>query len=142
MRKALSILIDLSLICPALSSQTREQQPAIPKQVGIRHPMILPLECPSGDCSLLSGVPQTAGMMSGFVRLQPGKSVGWHSTGAHEAARVILSGRGEAQVEGQPDRPIAAPMMAYFPPATRHNVLNNSEASLEYVYLVAPAQPR
>lgn len=79
-------------------------------------------------------------MMSGFVRLQPGKSVGWHTTGAHEEALVILKGSGEAQIEGRADMRITAPMMVYIPPQTRHNVSNNSVVLLEYVYLVAPAK--
>jgi quercetin dioxygenase-like cupin family protein len=103
-------------------------------------PITLSLDCMSGDCSLLNGAPQTAGMMSGFVRLQRGKSVGWHTTGAHEEALVILKGAGEAQIEGQPSMAIAAPMMVYIPPRIRHNVSNNSSAPLEYIYLVAPVK--
>ena len=43
-------------------------------------PLAIPLQCESGDCPLLKGAPQTTGMRSGFVRLSPGQSVGWHST--------------------------------------------------------------
>lgn len=97
------------------------------------------LECPSGDCSLLKGAPQTAGMRSGFVRLAPGKSVGWHTTGKHEEALVILQGRGEAVVEGQAKQSFTAPAFAYIPPNARHNVTNTGEEPLAYVYVVAPA---
>ena len=38
-------------------------------------PLTLPLECAGGDCPLLQGIPQTAGMRSGFVRLKPGDAV-------------------------------------------------------------------
>ena len=34
-------------------------------------PLTLPLECASGDCPLLGGAPQTAGLRSGSVRLKP-----------------------------------------------------------------------
>lgn len=99
----------------------------------------LPLECASGDCPLLKGPPQTAGLRSGYVRLKPGESVGWHTTGQNEEALVILHGRGEAKIEGAADMPLAERMLAYIPPATRHNVANTGTDLLEYVYVVAPA---
>jgi quercetin dioxygenase-like cupin family protein len=102
--------------------------------------LVLPLECAGGDCPLLHGSPQTAGMRSGFVRLKPGETVGWHTTGSNEESLVILHGRGEARLEGQPPRPLAAPAFAYIPPATRHNVANTGDSLLEYVYVVAPAR--
>jgi mannose-6-phosphate isomerase-like protein (cupin superfamily) len=98
------------------------------------------LECPSGDCSLLRGAPQTAGMRSGFVRLKPGQSVGWHTTGQNEESLVILRGKGDALIEGQPNRGFAGPGFVYIPPATRHNVSNTGSEVLEYVYVVAPAK--
>ena len=103
-------------------------------------PLTLPLECAGGDCALLQGVPQTMGMRSGFVRLKPGEAVGRHTTGQNEEALVVLRGRGEAQIEGQPGRAIAAPMLVYIPPATRRNVANTGNELLEYVYVVAPAK--
>jgi mannose-6-phosphate isomerase-like protein (cupin superfamily) len=81
-------------------------------------------------------------MRSGFVRLKPGAAVGWHTTGQNEEALVVLRGRGEALVEGQPGRALEAPMLVYIPPATRHNVTNTGDLPLEYVYVVAPAKVR
>jgi mannose-6-phosphate isomerase-like protein (cupin superfamily) len=78
-------------------------------------------------------------MRSGFVRLEPGKSVGWHSTGRNEESLVILSGKGQALIERQPPRGIEASQLVYIPPATRHNIVNNGSQPLEYVYVVAPA---
>ena len=103
-------------------------------------PQTLPLKCAEGDCPLLQGIPQTAGMRSGFVRLKPRASVGWHTTGQNEEALVVLRGRGEALLEGQPGRPFEAPVLVYIPPATRHNVTNTGNAPLEYVYVVALAK--
>jgi quercetin dioxygenase-like cupin family protein len=100
--------------------------------------LTLPLECASGDCPLLQGAPQTAGLRSGSVRLKPGETVGWHTTGQHEEALIILRGRGEARIEGQPGRPFTAPKLVYIPPATRHNIANTGDELLEYVYVVAP----
>ncbi|MDR3677219.1 MAG: cupin domain-containing protein [Acidobacteriota bacterium] len=79
-------------------------------------------------------------MRIGFVGLKPGETVGWHTTGSNEESLVILHDRGEARLEGQPSRPLAAPAFAYIPPSTRHNVANTGDSLLEYVYVVAPAQ--
>jgi len=102
--------------------------------------LTLPLGCAEKDCPLLEGRPQTAGIRSGFVRLKPGESVGWHTTGRNEEELIILNGRGEARIEGQPARAFASPRLVYIPPQTRHNVANTSEQLLEYVYVVAPAE--
>jgi mannose-6-phosphate isomerase-like protein (cupin superfamily) len=104
------------------------------------HALTLPLKCATGDCSLLHGTPQTAGMRSGFVRLKPGDSVGWHTTGQNEESLVILRGQGDALIEGEPGRSFTAPGFVYIPPATRHNVRNTGDDALEYVYVVAPAK--
>jgi hypothetical protein len=103
-------------------------------------PLTVPLVCPKGDCPLLEGAPQTTGMRSGFVRLKPGETVGWHTTGQNEEALVILHGEGAALIDGQPNQAFAAPALAYIPPATRHNVRNTGKELLEYVYVVAPAK--
>jgi len=109
-----------------------------------RRPSIIPLHCLSGDCPLLNGAPQTAGMRSGFVRLEPGGAVGWHSTGQNEESLVILSGKGHALFEGQAQHDIEASQLIYIPPATRHNIENSGSQTLEYVYIVAPVaeQPK
>lgn len=125
----LSIAAGLFLAAAPISSQTAKP-----------HPLITPLLCPQGDCPLLKGAPQTAGMRSGFVRLQPGATVGWHTTGKNEEALVILHGQGEALIDGQAKQPFVAPAFVYIPPATRHNVLNTGTEPLEYVYVVAPAK--
>ena len=103
-------------------------------------PLTAPLACAERDCSLLHGAPQTTGMRSGFVRLQPGETVGWHTTGANEEALVVLHGKGAALIDGQPSLTLTAPALAYIPPATRHNVRNTGGEPLEYVYVVAPAK--
>ena len=111
------------------------QEPA-----GKREPMTFSLECAGGDCPLLKGAPQTAGMRGGVVRLKPGGSVGWHSTGQNEEALVILRGSGVANVEGHADVPVSAHRMVYIPPGTKHNVTNTGSTELEYVWVVAPAR--
>ncbi|MGO9337198.1 MAG: cupin domain-containing protein [Terracidiphilus sp.] len=113
---------------------------ASPRQAN-PHPLTVPLQCPAEDCPLLQGVPQTAGMRSGFVRLVSGATVGWHTTGKNEESLVILHGQGEALIEGQAKQAFVAPALVYIPPATRHNVANTGKELLEYVYVVAPATP-
>ena len=119
----------LLLAASPISSQTAKPQP-----------LTMPLVCPQGDCPLLKGAPQTTGMRSGFVRLKPGATVGWHTTGKNEEALVILHGRGTALIDGQAGKSFVAPAHVYIPPATRHNVENTGKELLEYVYVVAPAK--
>jgi oxalate decarboxylase/phosphoglucose isomerase-like protein (cupin superfamily) len=109
-------------------------------QVPQPRPLAIPLACPQGDCPVLTGAPQTAGMRSGFVRLKPGETVGWHTTGKNEEALVVLHGKGKALIDGQPGLPFIAPALVYIPPATRHNVENTGSEPLEYEYVVAPAK--
>jgi quercetin dioxygenase-like cupin family protein len=106
-----------------------------------RAPMTFALDCARGDCPLLKGAPQTSGMRGGSVRLKPGESVGWHSTSANEEALVILHGSGAAKIEGLPDVPLTEKMLAYIPPATKHNVTNTGTQALEYVWVAAPTGP-
>jgi mannose-6-phosphate isomerase-like protein (cupin superfamily) len=120
------VLLPFIAATPISSQETKNQ------------PLKISLDCGSKDCPLLQGEPQTAGMRSGFVRLKPWEAVGWHTTGEHEEALVILRGSGEAQVEGRKPMEIASRMMVYIPPSTRHNVQNTGRELLEYVYVVAP----
>ena len=125
----LSIAAGLLLATASLSSQTATPQP-----------LTVPLAGVQASRPLLQGVPQTTGMRSGFVRLKPGETVGWHTTGKNEEALVILHGQGEALIDGQARQLFNAPVLVYIPPATRHNVENTGKELLEYVYVVAPAK--
>jgi mannose-6-phosphate isomerase-like protein (cupin superfamily) len=123
----------LALICVAVGFGVIAAQ-----ERAKREPMTFALDCAGGDCPLLKGAPQTSGMRGGSVKLKPGESVGWHSTSANEEALVILHGSGVANIEGHPDVPLTERMLAYIPPATRHNVTNSGSQILEYVWVVAP----
>jgi mannose-6-phosphate isomerase-like protein (cupin superfamily) len=105
-----------------------------------REPMTFALDCAGGDCPLLKGAPQTGGMRGGSVKLKPGESVGWHSTSGNEEALVIIRGQGTANIEGHEEVPLHGKMLAYIPPATRHNVTNTGTEILVYVWIVAPAK--
>jgi len=91
-----------------------------------------------GRRAVLGGPPQTAGMRSGVVVLQPGASVGRHNTGAREEIIVVLEGRGEVRVAGVPPLAVKAGTAAYVPPRRSHDVVNTGERPLRYVYVVAP----
>lgn len=105
-------------------------------------PMTFPLDCAGGDCPLLKGAPQTSGMRGGSVRLRPGESVGWHSTGEQEESLVVLHGTGSLNIDGQPDVAVHQYMLAYIPTSTRHNVTNTGTEVLEYVWIVAPIRQK
>jgi len=79
-------------------------------------------------------------MRGGSVRLKPGESVGWHSTGDNEEALTILHGSGVANIENRADMPLHERILAYVPPGTRHNVTNTGKEPLEYIWIVAPAK--
>ncbi len=127
--KMLAFLAVLLLVAITIWAQAKQTK---------REPLTFLLDCASGDCPLLKGAPQTSGMRGGSVKLQPGESVGWHSTGAHEEALVILHGTGVANIEGRADVPVHGKILAYIPPATKHNVTNTGMEPLEYVWVVAP----
>lgn len=127
----LKLVLTLTCIALTLGVIAAQERPK-------RESMTFALDCAGGDCPLLKGVPQTSGMRGGSVKLKPGESVGWHSTSGNEEALVILHGSGVANVEGHPDVSLKENMLAYIPPATRHNVTNNGSQTLEYVWVVAP----
>jgi mannose-6-phosphate isomerase-like protein (cupin superfamily) len=79
-------------------------------------------------------------MRSGQVILDPGKSIGKHSTGANEEILVILERRGEMQIAGKTTLQLTKNVVAYCPPNTEHDVLNTGSSILRYVYIVARAQ--
>ena len=88
---------------------------------------------------LLDGKPQTCGMRSGRVYLQPGESCGQHSTKAHEELLVFLSGKGVVLI-GEEETPyeVDAGKVCYIPPHTSHNNKNTGTEPLVYIYCVAP----
>jgi len=90
---------------------------------------------------LLTGAPQTRGMRSGRVYLQPGESIGQHSTKDHEELLVFLSGKGVALIGDPPRRiEIGQGKVAYIPPHTTHNMKNIGTEPFVYIYCVAPVK--
>jgi mannose-6-phosphate isomerase-like protein (cupin superfamily) len=88
---------------------------------------------------LLSGRPQTCGIRSGRVYLQPGEVCGRHSTEQHEEMLIFLSGKGTALI-GEQASPfeVGQGKISYVPPHTIHNVKNTGNEPLVYIYCVTP----
>ena len=88
---------------------------------------------------LLAGPPQTSGMKSGAVILQPGESIGEHSTDAREEAIIVLEGRVEVLIGGKAVFAAGRNDLVYIPPHTRHDMKNSAGEIARYVYVVVPA---
>ena len=87
---------------------------------------------------LLSGPPETVGIKSGHMVLDSGAESGRHTTGAREEILIIRSGSGLVEVQGHPNFAINPNVTLYIPPETWHNVKNNSQETLDYIYVVSP----
>jgi mannose-6-phosphate isomerase-like protein (cupin superfamily) len=87
---------------------------------------------------LLEGKPQTLGMRSGRVHLEPGQACGQHSTKNQEELLVFLTGQGELLIGEDNHFAVGRGKVAYIPPETLHDVRNTGAEPLTYVYCVAP----
>ena len=94
----------------------------------------------TGFQRLLAGEPQTCGMKSGRVYLEPGKECGLHSTKENEELLVFLSGNGELIIREEEIHQVGVGKISYIPPQTDHNVKNSGSEPLVYIYCVAPAK--
>lgn len=89
---------------------------------------------------LLPGKPQTFGMKSGRVYLEPLAQCPEHSTHEKEELLVFLSGQGQAIIKGQQPLEVGQGKIAYIPPQTLHSIKNTSSTEpLIYIYCVAVA---
>ena len=88
---------------------------------------------------ILEGQPQTFGMRSGRVYIDPGQSCGRHSTKNHEELLVFLSGRGLLLTGEEDSHKVGEGKVCYIPPHTVHDVKNTGTEPLIYIYCVAPA---
>lgn len=105
------------------------------------HAKVVALEQPgSGVLPLLSGPPETVTMKSGYVVLEPGRSVGRHSTEHHEEMLVVLEGQGEMLFHDGSNLAIRGNTALYCPPETEHDVVNTGSGMLRYVYIVAASR--
>lgn len=94
---------------------------------------------PQSYVPLLNGPPETKSLQAGLVTLQPGESVGEHSTGANEEMLIPLEGTGELRCKGHPPIALKPGLITYAPPNTRHDVSNTGTTPLRYIYVTAKA---
>jgi quercetin dioxygenase-like cupin family protein len=106
------------------------------------HPVVVTLDPAAKDyVRVLGGPPTTHSMRSGCMVLDPGKSVGKHSTGGYEEVVVVFEGRGKMTITGGPELILGRGSVAYCPPQTEHNVTNTGSRRLRYLYVVAVVPP-
>jgi mannose-6-phosphate isomerase-like protein (cupin superfamily) len=90
----------------------------------------------SGRRSLVKP-PFSAQLRSGSVTLASGEEVGAHKTENREEIIIVL--RGTAMVICEDERfTVREKQLMYIPPEHEHNVVNESDAVVEYVYVVTP----
>lgn len=80
--------------------------------------------------------PQSQRLKSGKVILTPGEEVGEHVTEKREELLIILKGQATLLISDE-KFVLNAGETKYIPENTLHNVLNNSDQTLEYIYVVA-----
>jgi mannose-6-phosphate isomerase-like protein (cupin superfamily) len=93
----------------------------------------------NGYTRLLSGPPQSVSMRSGKIVLQPGESVGKHSTEKKEELIIILDGEGQFLFGDNQCLVFDSNSVLYCPPMTEHNILNTGSTPLQYIYVVSKA---
>jgi mannose-6-phosphate isomerase-like protein (cupin superfamily) len=128
-----AVCIFALILIGIVSASTNAQQPA-------PHAKVMILKQPgTGVLPLLAGPPETVTMKSGYVVLEPGRSVGRHSTEHHEEMLVVLEGQGEMVFHDGSKLRIRGGTALYCPPQTEHDVVNTGNEDLRYVYVVADA---
>lgn len=100
-------------------------------------PVLVKIEEKKHFKRLLSGVPQTKGMKSGYLVLKPGESVGEHNTESREEVIIVLAGRADVYCQGRKVFSAREGNLIYIPPETAHNIKNTGKDILRYVYVVS-----
>jgi quercetin dioxygenase-like cupin family protein len=95
-----------------------------------------PLTSPISGRKSLIKPPFSASLRAGAVELKPGEAVGEHTTEGREEAIVVIKGTATVIVEGEP-LTVPAGHFAYIPPEKVHNVVNRTEETVQYAYIVA-----
>jgi quercetin dioxygenase-like cupin family protein len=95
---------------------------------------VLPIE--STEYFRVLGESESKNLRSGLVTLKPGENVGEHSTKNYEEILVILNGKGETEINKSERISFEKNMIVYIPPDTIHNVFNNGDSALQYIYIV------
>jgi len=80
--------------------------------------------------------PEADAISSRCVRLEPGSRVGEHVTAGKEELLFVLEGEATLRIDGTTTR-VPAGHVAYVPPETRHDVVNEGGSPVLYVYATA-----
>lgn len=73
---------------------------------------------------------------SGFVLLHKGEDVGEHVTENREEVIYIIQGEALVEVEGEKEY-VEAGSVLYIPPHKKHNIKNEADEDLKYMYVVS-----
>jgi quercetin dioxygenase-like cupin family protein len=132
-----SVLARLVAFMPLILSPLLATAQTVPRL----HPKVIALErSDNGILPILTDPPETVTMRSGYVVLDPGRSVGKHSTEHHEEILIVLEGKGEMLFHDGSKLALKARTAVYCPPGTEHDVKNSGPTPLRYVYVVANVQ--
>lgn len=88
------------------------------------------------ECDRIIKPPESKTLKSGRVRLAPGEEVGEHVTEKREELIVILKGSARLEKEGARIN-LQQGETHYIPEGTKHNIKNDSDKELEYIYIVS-----
>jgi mannose-6-phosphate isomerase-like protein (cupin superfamily) len=86
---------------------------------------------------LLGGPPESVVMRSGAVSLEPGRTVGRHSTDCNEELLIVLAGEGSLLLGESRHLEMNVGTVLYCPPDTEHDVRNTGSGILRYIYVTA-----
>lgn len=73
---------------------------------------------------------------SGFVLLHKGEEVGEHVTDKREEVIYIIEGEATVYMEGEKEY-VEAGSLIYIPPHKKHNLKNEADEDLKYMYVVS-----
>lgn len=80
--------------------------------------------------------PQSRSLKGGRVKLKPGEEIGWHTTDQRE--ELIIPVKGKATVKIKEENIKLGPGQTYYvPEGIKHNVTNQENKELEYIYVVS-----
>jgi quercetin dioxygenase-like cupin family protein len=78
-------------------------------------------------------------MRSGMIVLQSGEEICAHNTNENEELIVVLEGEATVEIVCQVFFEVKSGSVAYIPSRTLHNVINNADSKLRYIYIVSQA---
>lgn len=80
--------------------------------------------------------PESRVLKSGRVKLAPGEEIGEHVTDKREELVVVLRGTATVEKEGE-EIELKQGETHFIKEGVKHNIRNNSDQELEYVYIVS-----